>query len=77
MKSNVVKFPSEEGTIELFTTETDEGILQHQMVKVTLTIAVTTEPMSPEDMAKVIECAKDIIHLARDEKSASIPLLVY
>ena len=75
MQSNVVKFPSEEGTIELFTTETDEGILQ--MVKVTLTIAVTTEPMSPEDLAKVIECAKDIIHLARDEKSASIPLLVY
>ena len=75
MQSNVVKFPSEEGTIALFTTDTDEGILQ--MVKVTLTIAVTTEPMSPEDLAKVIECAKDIIHLARDEKSASIPLLVY
>lgn len=70
MQDNVVRFPSEEGTIELFTRETDEGIPQHQLVRITLTIVDTEEAMSPEDLAEVIKCAKDIMRLATVEKMA-------
>ena len=68
MIDNVVKFPSEEGTIELFTRETDEGIPQHQMIRVTLTVVDTEEPMSPETLTQAVEVAKDIIRLATVKK---------
>ena len=68
MQDNVVKFPSEEGTIQLFTRETDEGIPQHQMIKITLTIVDTEEAMTPETLTQAVEVAKDIIRLATVKK---------
>jgi|TARA_R100000479_G_C6292722_1_gene167230 hypothetical protein len=68
MQDNVVKFPSEEGTIELFTRETDEGIPKHQVVKVTMTVVYTEEPMSPETLAQAVEVAKEIIRLGTMKK---------
>jgi len=68
MQDNVVKFPSEEGTIELFTRETNEGIPQHQMIRVTLTVVDTEEPMTPETLTQAVEVAKDIIRLATVKK---------
>lgn len=67
-QDNVVRFPSEEGTIELFTRETDEGIPKHQAVKVTMTVVDTEEPMSPQTLAQVVEVAKEIIRLATIKK---------